>query len=80
MDCVLYWNANDLQSNLDEFKIYINESRVPLGSKGKTPNQQGTLTEVKIADFHKYSWASHCSGLFEMPIAAGLAIRHCRHG
>ena len=40
LDRLFYCSANALQSKLDEFKIYFNESRVHWGINGKTPVQQ----------------------------------------
>ena len=46
LDHVFYWNANDLQRKLDEFRSYFNEVRVHAGIEGRTPARQAELTEV----------------------------------
>ena len=70
LDRLFYWSANDLQSKLDLFKAYFNESRVHSAINGKTPVQQAQATEPKLLDLRSYTWKSHCSGLFELPKAA----------
>ena len=70
LDRLFHWSANDLQSKLDEFKTYFNESRVHSGINGKTPVQQAQATESKLVDLREYTWKSHCNGLFELPKAA----------
>jgi len=70
LDHVFYWNANDLQRKLDEFKTYFNASRVHSGIAGKTPNHQAELAEPKTVSLDNYTWKSHCNGLFQMPCAA----------
>jgi putative transposase len=70
LDHLFYWNAQDLQRKLDEFKIYFNESRVHSGIEGRTPDHQAELAEPKIVSLDNYTWKSHCKGLFQMPSAA----------
>jgi len=67
---VFYWNAYDLQRELDQFKRYFNEVRVHAGIGGRTPDRQADLAESKIASLGHYRWRSHCQGLFAMPEAA----------
>ena len=67
---MFYWNANDLQRKLNEFKCYFNEVRVHAGIGGRTPDHQAELTDSKIANLEHYRWQSHCQGLLEMPEAA----------
>jgi len=70
LDSVFYWNANDLQRKLDEFKRYFNRSRVHSGIEGRTPDHHANLADSKIVTIDDYTWKSHCQGLFEMPEAA----------
>jgi len=70
LDHLFYWNANDLQKKLDEFKSYFNTCRVHSGINGVTPDQQAEKTISKIANLDHYRWESHCNGLFKTPKAA----------
>ena len=70
LDHVFFWNAQDLQRKLDEFRIYFNEARVHSGIEGRVPSHHAELTESKILRLDEYAWKSHCNGLFEMPKAA----------
>ena len=70
LDHVFYWNGNDLEGKLDEFKDYFNESRVHSGIEGKTPNCSAEVSESIIANLENFKWNTQCNGLFQMPIAA----------
>ena len=70
LDHVFYWNANDLQRKLDEFKIYFNQCRVHSGIGGTTPDHLAELAQARIVSLDNYTWKSHCGGLFQMPSAA----------
>ena len=72
LDQTLFWGKLDLQTKLNSFKDYYNDTRGHWGLGQLTPNQQRqtghkpkNLIEP-IAD----QWQSHCSGLFHTPIAA----------
>ena len=69
-DHVFYWNGNDLQGKLDEFKDYFNEVRVHSGIEGKTPNCSAEVSVSNIANLENFKWNMPCNGLFQMPIAA----------
>jgi len=70
LDHVFYWNGNDLQGKLDEFKEYFHEVRVHSGIEGKSPNCSAEVSVSNIANFENYKWHPQCNGLFEMPMAA----------
>ena len=70
LDHVLFWNASDLERKLNEFKGYYNEHRVHRSLNGKTPNQISTGASFGSASLERFSWISHCRGLFQTPVAA----------
>jgi len=70
LDHILFWNAQDLERKLAEFRQYYNGDRVHQSLAGDTPaaiNGESQLLRAKISN---YSWKSHCNGLFQTPIAA----------
>ena len=70
------WNAIDLMRKLEEFKLYYNENRVCQSLSGSTPGERsGKPPPAHVALDHD-AWRHHCRGLFQMPIAAKLRIRH----
>ena len=69
LDHTLFWNRRDLQQKLDAFKDYYNSCRVHAGINGKTPAEMNGESKFGDLDIHNYGWRSHCSGLFQTPIA-----------
>jgi transposase InsO family protein len=70
LDHVPIWNAVDLERKLEAFRIYYNDHRVH-------QSLDDALRETDVADrrpplpyLARYTWRSHCRGLFQMPIAA----------
>ncbi len=70
LDCTLVWNSLDLQRKLQSFKAYYNEERVHRALNGATPANRTGNPSPSPARFARYTWKSHCRGLFETPVAA----------
>jgi transposase InsO family protein len=70
LDQVLIWNAVDLERKLEEFRIYYNDHRVHQSLDGRTPAERSGQPPPSPAVLDRYTWRSHCRGLFQMPIAA----------
>lgn len=70
LDQVLFWNAVDLASKLNEFKDYYNAHRVHRSLGGTTPAQYAGASSAAPASIDHYAWRQHCRGLFQTPIAA----------
>ena len=79
LDRLFFWTADDLERKLDLFKNYYNAARVHQGLSGDTPREKAEDPTLQLAGLENYRWQSHCHGLFELPIAAGMPIRHV-HG
>ncbi len=67
---VPFWSAADLERKLLLFKEYYNRDRVHRGLDGAPPDAQSGRTERKLARLDDYRWKKHCSGLYQLPIAA----------
>jgi transposase InsO family protein len=72
LDHTLFWGKNDLQTKLNNYKNYYNETRGHWSLGHLTPNQQSisqkkSKSETEPTDFY---WQSHCSGLFQTPMEA----------
>ena len=67
LDQTLFWTATDLESKLQEYQFYYNQSRTLSGRDGGAPVDLGL---GKVVDINNYRWKKHCRGLFELPIAA----------
>ena len=70
LDCLFFWNADDLERKLDAFKQYYNHQRVHQSLKGLTPESVSNNVQSRCAQLGHYSWKSDCNGLFQTPIAA----------
>jgi len=75
LDKILFFNALDLQSKLNAFQSYYNETRVHSSLALKTPlamaeRHQNEEVIKKVISLGNYKWKSHCKGLFNLPIAA----------
>jgi hypothetical protein len=60
----------DLMRKLDGFKAYYNTYRVHRSLDGETPYEKGGSSPPQVGDLRHFTWASHCHGLFQMPVAA----------
>jgi len=70
LDQVPFWSARDLVRKLLLFKGYYNRDRVHRGIDGAPPNEQGEITDRKIARLDDYRWEKRCRSLYQLPIAA----------
>jgi len=72
LDHTLFWNQQDLNKKLNQYKEYFNATRAHCSLEQLTPNQQADETRdgQRIAEIPAYRWQSHCKGLFQIPIAA----------
>ena len=70
-DRILFWNTNDLQRKLDNFKVYFNHHhRAHMRIQGLTPNSISSKIQSNVINLKSYLWKSHCKGLFQLPNAA----------
>jgi len=69
LDHVLIWNEKDLVRKLGQYLRYYNETRGHLSLCGSTPRQKATKAPVSKLPIETYTWAAHCNGLFNLPIA-----------
>ena len=75
LDWVLFWSQRDLERKLEAFKIYYNRHRVHQGLAGKTPHEVANAhVPRQPINTWKYSWQSHCNGLFILPVAASESV------
>jgi len=70
LDHILFWNAQDLERKLVDFRQYYNRDRVHQSLGGDTPAVVSGNPQPLRANLSNYSWISHCNGLFQTPIAA----------
>jgi len=70
LDHTLFWNAQDLERKLADFRQYYNRERVHQSLGGDTPAVLSGNPLPLRANLCNYSWLSHCNGLFQTPIAA----------
>ena len=76
LDRLFFWNAVDLTRKLGEFRDYYNANRVHRALAGSAPAQRVNAPSPAPAALNRYAWQRHCHGLFHMPIAASVSIRH----
>jgi len=70
LDQTLFWNSHDLQRKLDAFKAYYNGFRVHASLDGETPLHSIGEPKLGKANIYDFGWQTHCSGLFQTPIAS----------
>jgi putative transposase len=70
LDRVFFWNAQDLERKLLDFRRYYNRVRIHQSLNGNTPAVVSGDPQPRCAEFSNYSWISHCNGLFQTPVAA----------
>ncbi len=70
LDQIFFWNTQDLERKLVDFRQYYNRDRVHQSLGGETPAVAGGDPRPLGAKLSNYSWISHCNGLFQTPIAA----------
>jgi len=69
LDHTLFWNAEDLERKLEDFRQYYNRHRVHQSLDGDTPAAVCGEAQTQPANLCHYSWRSHCRGLFQTPLA-----------
>ena len=70
LDHVFFWNAQDLERKLGDFKQYYNRYRTHQSPGGETPAVVSGDPQPLSANLSNYSWQSHCNDHFQTPIAA----------
>jgi len=70
LDHIFFWNAQDLERKLVDFRQYYNQDRVHVSLCGDTPAVASGNPQTLCARLCQYSWLPHCNGLFQTPIAA----------
>jgi hypothetical protein len=70
LDHMLFWNAPDLTRKLDAFRCYYNEQRVHRSLDGTTPALRAGASAPAPAALDRNGRRQHCSGLFQIPVAA----------
>ena len=70
LDQVLFWNTSDLKRKLSDFQVYYNAERVHASLAGNTPLGVTVGETFKRVQLDDVRWASHCSGLDQLPMAA----------
>ena len=72
LDHLLFFNSRDLQNRLDEFQTYYNDFRAHSSLEMKTPTAMafGVEPDEKVVSIDRYRWKKHCSGLYQLPVAA----------
>ncbi len=70
LDHVFFWNAQDLERKLGDFKQYYNRYRTHQSLGGDTPAVVSGSPQPLRANLRNYSWQSHCKDHFQTPIAA----------
>ena len=70
LDHTLFWNANDLERKLADFRQYYNTHRSHSALKGITPGEYSKKRKIQLADLNQFQWKSHCRCLYQLPVAA----------
>ena len=67
---ILFWNVQDLERKLVDFRQYYNRDRVHQSLDGDTPDEISGVHQPLYAKLSNYSWVSRRNGLMQIPIAA----------
>ncbi len=70
LDQSLFWNTDDLQRKLANFRVYYNHHRTHSSLGGDTPAEVAGGTPKLPIKLNKFRWQTHCRGLYQLPIAA----------
>jgi len=70
LDHNIFWNTQDLERKLADFRQYYNRERIHPSSGEDTPAVLSVNPLPLRAKISNYSWLSHCDVLFQTPIAA----------
>ena len=60
----------DLERKLNNFEDYYNQYRVHSSLEGDAPNERYGKILRELINLDRYTWKSHCGGLFQIPVAA----------
>ena len=70
LDQTLFWNVDDLERKLADFRVYYNQHRTHNSLDGDIPVEvAGGNPKLPIA-LNNFGWQTHCRGLYQLPIAA----------
>ena len=70
LDQTFFWNSADLERKLNHFKDYYNQYRAHSSLNGDAPSEHCGEILRKLINLDRYTWRSHCAGLFQTPIVA----------
>jgi len=70
LDRVFFWNAQDLERELVDFRQYYNRHRVHQLLNADTTSEISGEAIIRRADLNQLCWKSHCRGLYQLPVAA----------
>ena len=76
LDQTLFWNTSDLERKLVDFRQYYNSHRVHTALDNSTLVEMPGKTISCYAELSQFQWKSHCRGLYQLPAAAQIVIRH----
>ncbi|MCP3867146.1 MAG: transposase [Gammaproteobacteria bacterium] len=70
LDQTLFWDVDDLERKLTDYKAYYNLHRTHRSLAGDTSAEvAGVVTKFPIK-LNKFRWQSHCRRIYQLPIAA----------
>ena len=69
LDQTFFWNSIDLERKLNHVKDYYNQYPVHSALKGDAPSERYNKIPRKLINLDRYTWKSHCGGLFQTPVA-----------
>jgi len=72
LDHTLFWNRYDLQRKLNSFNDYYNQYRVHTSLLHQTPFEKAKISINQFFELTNFKLKSHCNGLFQTPVAAGI--------
>lgn len=70
LEHIFFWNDQDLERKLVDFRRYYNRHRVHQSLGGDTPSEISGEAIIRRADLNQICWKSHCRGLYQLPVAA----------
>jgi transposase InsO family protein len=70
LDQTLFWNADDLERKLTDFRVYYNHHRTHNSLGGDIPAEVAGGTPKSPIALNNFGWQTHCRGLYQLPIAA----------
>ncbi len=73
LDQTFFWNSLDLERKLDHFKDYYNQHRVHSPLEGDAPSERCGEIHRKLINLDRYTWQSHCNGLYQTPALAWIS-------